>query len=445
MKKHVAFGLADAMLSGPATHTSARSRCAKALGRDGRWLIALCKSMAQLHRHSWTPNARREVAASILAHPEFNKAWQSAEQPAIRFYFLPSPQLGMRPINLAHCALPDLPTTGQIAEWLQLEPRKLDWFADLRGRNAWAEDERLKHYSYRWVPKRSGGHRLLEIPKTRLRDLQRKLLRDLLEYIPPHEAAHGFRARHSCLSNAAPHVGQKVVIRMDLQDFFVSIGSARVGGVFRMLGYPECVARILAGLCSTQVPSAMFNVRDPGKYDFELPQVDWLMRKRLRSPHLPQGAPTSPALANLCAFNLDLRLQTAVEAMGGRYTRYADDLTFSGGADLAQGASRFTELVARIVIEEGYALNFRKTRIMLAGVRQQVTGIVVNEKLSLSRRDCDGLKATLHNCVRLGPSSQNRNRVRDFRAHLAGKVAHVMSVNPARGERMKVLLDHIAW
>lgn len=445
MKRHVALGLADAMLSGAATQTAARSRCAKALGTDARWLIVLCKDMVRRHGHVWLPNARQDLAVSLLEHPEFQKAWNSEDPPTIRFYFLPSPRLRSRPINLEHCALPDLPTVGQIAEWLALEPRQLDWFADLGGRNAWAKDERLRHYSYRWVPKRSGGHRMLEIPKSRLMAIQKRILRQLLEYVPPHEAAHGFRSRHSCLTNAASHVGRKIVIRMDLQDFFVSIRASRVEGVFQMLGYPEGAARVLAGLCSTRVPAGIFRIHDPGKYDFEQARVDWLMRKRLQSPHLPQGAPTSPALANLCAFNLDLRLHAAVEAMGGSYTRYADDLTFSGGDNLSRGAGRFIELVGRIVIEEGYAPNFRKTRIMRAGARQQVTGIVVNEKPNLSRRDCDGLKAVLHNCVRLGPSGQNRGGVADFRAHLAGRVAHVTAINPARGARMKALLDRIAW
>lgn len=232
---------------------------------------------------------------------------------------------------------------------------------------------------------------------------------------------------------------------MDLQDFFVNIGGARVYAMFRTLGYPKEAAQVLTGLCISRVPAQAFQVRDPTKCDFELPRTDWLTRKRYQAAHLPQGAPTSPTLANLCAFNLDLRLQAAAEAMDARYTRYADDLTFSGGRQLEQAAQRFTLLVGAIAAEEGFAINFRKTRLMTRSQRQQVTGIVVNENTNLSRRNRDELKATLTNCLRHGAASQNRSGVTDFRAHLAGRVAHLAMINPARGQRIKELFDRIVW
>ena len=445
MKRHLALGLANAMLSGPATPASMRKRCAKALGRDDAWLLKLCASIARKHRYAWHPESKQDIATAIMDHPAFDVAWNSETRPVIRFYYVVPPKMAARPLGLERCAVPDLPTSRSIADWLGLSALHLDWFADIQGRNKEAPDERLRHYTYRWVAKRAGGYRLLEIPKARLREFQRKLLRELLEYVPPHDAAHGFRARHSCITNAGPHVGQAVVIRMDLRDFFISIGRARVQGIFRMLGYPEHAALILAALCTTSVPAAFSRMRDDSKYEFELPQVDWLLRKRLQSPHLPQGAPTSPALANLCAFNLDLRLQQAAAAMGASYTRYADDLTFSGGTHLAQGTERFIEFVAGIVRDEGYVVNARKTKVMYASRRQQVTGIVVNRKLNFSRRECDALKATLHNCVRNGPSGQNRSGLEDYRGHLAGRIAHLMAINPERGTKMKALFDQVDW
>jgi RNA-directed DNA polymerase len=445
MKRHLALGLADAMLFGSATAASAAKRCAKAIGSSGAWLGVLCKAVVKQHLLAWHPASRHAIAATILAHSEFEKVWRTDARPALRVYFPLNQQMSPRPLGLEHCALPDLPSVGSIAKWLALEPAQLDWFADVQGRNPDAPDARLQHYHCHWVPKRSGGHRLLEVPKVRLKQIQHRILRELLEYVPPHDAAHGFRARHSCKTNAEPHVGQAIVIRMDLQDFFISIGHARVEAVFRVLGYPERAAQTFAGLCTTSVPARLLQVRDATKYEFELPRPDWLLRKRLLSHHLPQGAPTSPVLANLCAFNLDLRLAALAQAMGGRYTRYADDLIFSGGNDLARSTPRFVETVARVVQEEGYALNFRKTRIMRASTRQQVTGIVVNKTLNLPRSSRDELKATLHNCVRFGPSSQNRAGVADFRAHLAGRVAHLAGINPALGHKFKALFDRVIW
>ena len=377
------------MLSGPPTPASVRARCTKALGGKAGWLASLSKDMLQVHTGMWHPNIRKDLARSILKHPAFQSAWASPEPPRIRRYFLTSPTLARPPFPLQNCVLPDLPAMGDIAKWLNLELPQLEWFADIGGRNVRADDERLRHYVFKWVAKRSGGFRLLEIPKSRLRALQRRLLHELIEYVPPHESAHGFRARHSCVTNAEQHVGRQVVVRLDLQDFFVSVSALRISALFRTLGYPEGAARVLTGLCTNQVPFRVLDARDPAKYDFEQPRPDWLTRKRFQSPHLPQGAPTSPALANLCAFNLDLRLQAAAESLDARYTRYADDLVFSGGRQFERGARRFISLVGAIALEEGFSINFHKTRIMSRGSCQKVNGIEIGrascrERVSLT-------------------------------------------------------------
>ena len=445
MRFQCALSLADAMLSGPPTPASVRARCAKALGEKAGWVAPLSKAMLQEHSARWHPNIRKVLARSILNHPAFQGAWAMPEPPRIRRYFLISPTLARPPFPLQNCVLPDLPTTGDIAKWLKLELPQLEWFADIGGRNFRADDERLRHYVYKWVAKRSGGFRLLEIPKSRLRALQRRLLHELLEYVPPHESAHGFRARHSCVTSAGQHVGQQVVLRLDLQDFFVSVSALRIAALFRTLGYPEGPARVLTGLCTSQVPSRVLDAMDPAKYEFEQPRPDWLTRKRYQSPHLPQGAPTSPALANLCAFNLDLRLQAAAESLGARYSRYADDLVFSGGRQFERASRRFISLVGAIALEEGFSINFHKTRVMSRGACQKVNGIVVNEKLNVKRGERDQLKAILHNCMRHGPTSQNRSGLVDFRAHLMGRLAYVKMITPLHGQRLERLFKQIAW
>src|SRR6185369_15556095 len=141
----------------------------------------------------------------------------------------------------------------------------------------------------------------------------------------------------------------------------------------------------------------------------------------------------------------DVRLQALAQSSGAHYRRYADDLAFSGGAALSRSSGRFVCLVAAIAQEEGFSVNFRKTRVMQKSIRQQVTGIVVNQKPNIRREDYDRLKATLHNCARFGPQSQNRNALRDYRAHLAGRIAHLGAINSQRGERLRVLFERIAW
>ena len=162
-------------------------------------------------------------------------------------------------------------------------------------------------------------------------------------------------------------------------------------------------------------------------------------------PHLPQGAPTSPAVANLCAFRLDCRLGGLAKAAEANYTRYADDLAFSGDAGFARGAGRFAARVAAIVAEEGFAVNFRKTRLMRQSVRQHLAGLTVNVRPHVSRQELDRLEAILTNCVRFGPEGQNREGLANFRRHLEGRVAFAGMVGGGRVARLRALLELIVW
>jgi RNA-directed DNA polymerase len=160
---------------------------------------------------------------------------------------------------------------------------------------------------------------------------------------------------------------------------------------------------------------------------------------------VPQGAPTSPALANLCAYRADCRLGALAESAGAVYTRYADDLAFSGARDFDRRAERFAIHAAAILEEEGFSMHHRKTRIMRRGVRQYLAGIVANEHANVIRADYDRLKAILTNCVRRGPESQNRDSRVDFRAHLDGRIGFVEMVNPARGKKLRDIFQRVAW
>jgi RNA-directed DNA polymerase len=335
---------------------------------------------------------------------------------------------------------PELPTEAALARWFEIDPQHLRWRADLSGRNRRHSSGPLRTYRYRWIPKKHGPPRLLEIPKAGLKQMQRKILREILDAVPVHPAAHGFCAGRSIVTNAKVHCGKPALLRFDLTDFFPSVSSARVFRIFRTIGYPPDVARLLMGICTTSLPADIWNARATAGG-----HADFLVRQRLFTRHLPQGAPTSPALANLAAGRLDRRLASLAAGLKIDCTRYADDLTFSGGEDLARQRKRFATLVAVIAEDEGFSLNHRKTRLMRSGVRQHVTGVVVNVRPNVTRAEFDQLKAILTNCVRHGPVSQNRDALPDFRAHLAGRVAHVRSVHPARGEKLRLLLETIRW
>jgi RNA-directed DNA polymerase len=330
-------------------------------------------------------------------------------------------------------ALPDVPT---LAEWLGFDDETLGWLADGGARRRHLPLAQ-QHYTFQLLPKRSGGHRLIESPRLRLKAVQRRLLAGLLKHIPTHDACHGFVHGRSVLSHAAAHVCQPMVLRFDLQDFFGSVGEARIKAIFVTMGYPAGVADALAGLCVMRTPEPVLQRL------LEDRSIDLEHARRLRSAHLPQGAPSSPMLANLSAFRLDVRLAALARSLGASYTRYADDLVLSGASSL-QG-TRIEARIGAIAIEQGFRLNHRKTSHAVASRRQCVAGIVVNRGLNAPRVEFDRLRAVLHNCALHGPHAQNLERLPDFQAHLRGRAAWMTQLNPARGARLTQLWNRIDW
>jgi RNA-directed DNA polymerase len=228
---------------------------------------------------------------------------------------------------------------------------------------------------------------------------------------------------------------------MDLQNFFPSISRARVQALLRTAGYTEPVADLLGGICTNIAPRDVWEKLAVYVDPVQLREI----RDLYRQPHLPQGAPTSPALANLCCYRMDCRLAGLARSASAEYTRYADDLAFSGDEEFERRIDRLATHVAAILHEEGFAANHHKTRIMRRGVRQQLTGLVVNQRINIKRADFDRLKATLTNCVRLGPESQNRESHPHFREHLEGRIGFVEMVNPDKARRLRKIWEQIVW
>ena len=450
IRRLTALALARAMLAGPpgvamsAASLAARiAECmAQCLGRDAPWQQDMAKRAAAMPGEHWRRWQPRTLADWIERQPGYQAAWRAVDKdarPTARGYIV-RPRLHKldAPLGLDKCLLPDLPHAAALAQWLGLSTEAL-W--RLTRPAAWQRRAPLvqQHHAFRLLAKRRGGWRLLEVPMPHLLGLQRKVLAGLLDAVPPHEAACGFRAGHSVLDHAGAHSGQAVLIKFDLQDFFSAVQASRVHALYATLGYPDEVARLLTALCTVATPEPVLaRMHEAG-------HLAWPQRQRLRDAHLPQGASTSPALANLCAFRLDLRLDGLAHALGARYTRYADDIVLSGPDSLRQALPRVRIWVSRIVAEEGFALNAAKTHRATAGQRQQVCGIVVNQRLNLPRDEFDRLKALLHQCVRLGPASQNREGLPHWREHLAGRVGWVAQLNAAKAQRLQRLFDRIVW
>jgi RNA-directed DNA polymerase len=431
-REQVAHGLATAMLAGPWTDTALTARTTRALGRPKapRWLHALVGQVLAAYRDP-PADRPRELAAFLQSCPAWRTAWQHRRPPRIVAW---TPV----PTQMAHRRWPvaELPDHGALARLLDVDQGELAWFADVRSQERRVA-EPLRHYRWSQLA-RPSGVRLIAAPKPRLKEIQRRLLRHVLEPIPVHDAAHGCVRGRSVRSAVAPHVGTTVVIRVDLQAFFPSVRAGRVWNVLRAAGLPEGVAHTATGLLTTVVPI------DVLRASRSLIRGDELSLARLRTPHLPTGAPTSPAVANLIAFSLDRRLAGLAARFGAQYTRYVDDLTFSGGPSLRSERSRFVALVREIVRDEGFAVNERKTVVLGRSGRQAVLGAVMNDHPTVARSERDALRALLHNCAVHGWRSQARDHG-DFREHVLGRISWMTGLDPVLGARLRSMFDQVDW
>jgi len=424
--------LAKAFVTGDAASDALVERGATLLGRPWRWLRPLALRYLRTFSGETRPR-QRDAVQFLLADEGFERACLRHQRTLRLVNRLPQPAQ-MQPVPAADAwPLPRIESVGELAAWLEIGSGELEWFADLRGLGIKERAARLQHYSYRVLQKDNARVRLIEAPKNRLKALQRRILNGILEQIPVHDAAHGFRKGRSIQTFCTPHAGRRVILKMDFEDFFPSISGARIQGLFRTAGYPEAVADLLGGLCTNAAPRSILHA------------APWSTQEMYCRPHLPQGAPTSPVLANLCAYHADCRLRGLADAVGANYTRYGDDIAFSGDDTFARCAERFSYRAAAILLEEGFEVHHRKTRLMRHSVRQHVAGLIINERLNVRRADFDELKAILTNCLRGGAASQNRSEHSRFRAHLQGRIAFVASVSPAKGRKLASIFEGIQW
>lgn len=254
-------------------------------------------------------------------------------------------------------------------------------------------------YSVSKIPKRSGGERQIEAPCVSLKMVQKGILKEVFGEARHHEACHGFRTKHSIVTNASPHVGKDVVLNLDLKDFFPSITAGRVYGIYKSFVGENKYARFLTDV-------SVFNGR------------------------LPQGAPTSPMIANLACLRLDRRLSGLAEKNGMDYTRYADDLTFSGSESIIA----YIPAMKRIIAEEGFKLALPKLRIHRKGSHQEVTGLTVNERVSVPRAIRRRLRAAVHTSNKGNAPTWKGMEI--SRQALEGHINFVSSIHPDLGSKL---------
>ena len=237
----------------------------------------------------------------------------------------------------------------------RFEKEAVIWCAALLGVEVNRLEEILNnvsgHYQEFWMRKRSGGYRMISAPDKDLQAIQSTIYSRILSSVTiVHPAAVGFRCGRSVVDNAAPHLGKRYVLKMDIHDFFGSIRSPRVRQTFKKIGYPENVSKVLGALCCLD-------------------------------RHLPQGAPTSPALSNIVGYEMDRKLSALAAEYGLTYTRYADDLTFSGDVFPKE---QIIPQVKRIIRDEKFEPNHKKTHFMNQSSRKIITGVSVASGVKLT-------------------------------------------------------------
>lgn len=260
------------------------------------------------------------------------------------------------------------------------------------------------HYREFKIKKRSGGYRLITAPFPALLEMQEWIYQNILIQIPINPCAHGFTAKKSIITSSKLHTGKKELLKLDLKDYFPSIKINRIISIFKNLGYPNIIAFYLASICS-----------------FE--------------EGLPQGAPTSPILSNIISKELDKRLLSLSKKFNLKYTRYADDLTFSG----ENIPSTFIKYVTDIITNEGFNVNEAKTRLYKSNTdkikgKRIVTGISVSEeKIKIPRKYKRELKQELHYIFTFGLHSHiSKLKIKkiNYIYSVIGKVNFWLSVEP---------------
>jgi len=261
------------------------------------------------------------------------------------------------------------------------------------------------------INKKSGGEREIVAPNSELKMIQRVIL-DYVLYEPlrHHPSCQGFVSKRSVFTNAAYHTAKRALWKLDIKDFFPTITTERVRATLGTLGFQNELSELLAELLTFE-----------GK--------------------LPQGAPTSPYMANLVCLKLDTRLNRYAKGYDLKYTRYADDLTFSGSKITGATMKRIKE----IVNDEGFQLNEVKSRFMSKGTRQIVCGLVVNEAVGFGREKYLKIRATIHNCKKYGPHSQHKGNAPYFKEHLIGRIAFLKKLSPDKWIKLKNQIESLDW
>lgn len=269
---------------------------------------------------------------------------------------------------------------------------------------AWHPRPNYPYYRSFQLAKKSGGKRTILAPRRFLKAVQKYILHQILERQPLPPCVIGFVRKKSIVDNASIHVGAAFILNVDVKDFFPSVKEKQATSIFAGMGFPKGMSQVLSRLCT-------FN------------------------GSLPQGAPTSPYLANLAFSEVDQTIMKLAHAEKLKYSRYADDLTFSGPRPISNNfLARLTEILSRY----GFELNSKKTRFAKPGQGKYVTGFVINERVQPRRVQRRRIRAMFHN------ASLHPRKFRKEAAVLLGWSSFVHTYDKAKGNEYLRIAQKVA-
>ena len=303
-------------------------------------------------------------------------------------------------------------------------------------------ERRRESANYRMfaVKKRSGGRRHIHTVSGELFKVQQFINQELLQKIKPHPASYAFHVDGGIRKCASVHCGARWLFQYDLENFFYTIGEWDAYQVFTKAGYRPLLAFELARLCTTtRLPAHLKHHLWPKRLAASTKAYQFYVDRSGATGVLPQGAPTSPMLSNLAAFDLDEKLTVFADLHGFTYTRYADDLTFSVGGDLPERMSvgDIHRAIIGIVRASGFRENAKKTRVAGPGSKKMVLGWLVDGAVPrLSRETYKRIDRHLHAARRYGlvavAAHERFDSAIGFYNHLAGLIAFVKDVDIVR-------------
>lgn len=263
-----------------------------------------------------------------------------------------------------------------------------------------------KHYKTYSIPKKTVGIRIISQPSRSLKGIQSWILVNILDKIKVSKSCKGFEKGSSIIENVKPHIGANTIVSLDIKDFYPSITDKQIFNVFKTIGYNNLVSTIFTNICSYK-----------GK--------------------LPQGSPCSPKLANLITWHLDLRISGFIGKKGIIYTRYADDLTFSGSNP--QTLSKSINYLRYIIKDEGFAVNESKTRIAGITKSKKITGLVLSdESYGIGSSKYKKIRALIRKLTFIN----EQTNYKEFN-YLKGYLSYLKNVDFVRYKKAKLYIEKL--